>query len=159
MKMILGAIALMAMPTMASAQAMTGTTYVMKAGAGDLFEIESAKVEMASTKNADLKTFANQMVTDHTTSTNDVKAAAMQAGMKVAPPHLNAMQSSDLAKLRAAKGTARDRLYVTQQKAAHQQALTLHQTYADNGTIDPLKMAASKIVPVVQGHIAMLQSM
>lgn len=159
MKILLGAIALMALPTMASAQAMSGATYVMKAGASDLFERESAKIEMASTTNADLKTFANQMIADHTTSTADVKAAAMQAGMKVMPPHLDAMQTRDLAKLRAAKGTARDKLYVMQQKAAHQQALMVQQAYADNGTVEPLKMAAAKIVPVVQGHIAMLQSM
>lgn len=158
MKMILSAVALMALPTMASAQTMSAATYVMKAGASDLFERESAKIEMVTT-NADLKSFANQMIADHTTSTNDVKAAAMQAGMKVAPPHLDAMQTRDLAKLRAAKGAARDKLYVMQQKAAHQQALMVQQNYADNGTVAPLKAAAAKIVPVVQSHIAMLQSM
>ena len=159
MKLMFGAMALLALPTMASAQMMSASTYVMKAGASDLFERESAKLELASTKNADLKTFANQMITDHTTSTDDVKAAAMQAGMKVAPPHLDAKQTQDLAKLRGAKGMARDKLYVMQQKAAHQDALMVQQGYATNGTVEPLKMAAGKIVPVVQSHIAMLSSM
>ena len=72
---------------------------------------------------------------------------------------LDAQQSQMVAKLRAAHGTARDSLYVTQQKAAHQQALMLHKNYAANGSVAPLKMAAAKIAPVVQSHIDMLDAM
>ena len=99
------------------------------------------------------------MVTDHTQSTQDVKAAAMQAGMKVAPPMLNAEQRSNIAKLKAAHGMARDKMYVMQQKTAHQQALMLHQGYSTGGSVAPLKAVATKIVPVVQSHIQMLSTM
>ena len=151
--------AALAVPAVAIAAApMTASTYVMKAGAGDMYEIESSKLVMAST-NAKLKQFANEMVTDHTKSTADVKAAAMKANMKVAPPMLNAKQRANIAKLKAATGTARDTMYVAQQKVAHQQALALHEGYAANGTVAPLKMTAAKIVPVVKGHIQMLSSM
>jgi len=151
---------LAAVPVVAvSAQTVTPKTYVMKAGAGDLYEKESSKLVLASTGNAKLKQFAQMMITDHTNSTNEVKAAAREAKVPVAPPKLDPMQARNIAALRAAKGTARDTLYVQQQKTAHQMALQLHQGYAANGTSAPLKAVATKIAPVVQTHITELAGM
>ena len=113
--------ALAAAPTLAfAAPAMTSSSYVMKAGAGDLFERQSSALVAKSTTNPKLKTFAQEMVTDHTKSTAAVKAAAMKAGLHPAAPKLTAKQTSDMSALRAATGTARDSLYIEQQKAAHQ---------------------------------------
>lgn len=151
--------AVLAAPAAAIAAApMPASTYVMKAGAGDMFEIESSKLVMNSA-NPKLQQFAHQMVTDHTQSTQDVKAAAMKAGMKVAPPMLNAEQRGNIAKLKAANGAARDKMYVAQQKVAHHEALELHQGYAAGGSVAPLKMTAAKIAPVVKNHIQMLSTM
>lgn len=152
--------ALAAAPTLAfAAPAMTSSSYVMKAGAGDLFERQSSALVAKSTTNPKLKTFAQEMVTDHTKSTAAVKAAAMKAGLHPAAPKLTAKQTSDMSALRAATGTARDSLYIEQQKAAHQEALALHQDESTAGTAAPLKAAATKIVPVVQHHIDMLAAM
>ena len=155
----LAAIVAVAPVTAASAQMMSGKTYVMKAGASDLYEMQSSRLLLSSTGDAKLKNYANMMIRDHTKSTDEVKAAAKQAGMTVAPPKLDAKQSRDVAALRAAKGTARDQLYVRQQKASHQMALKLQQDYAANGTVQALKAAAGQIVPVVQMHITDLQGM
>ena len=134
------------------------TTYVKKAGAGDLYEIQSSKLVMNST-NPKLRGFAQEMVSDHTKSTADVKAAAMKAGMHPAPPMLSPKQSMMIANLNKVSGAARDQMYVEQQKAAHNEALALHEEYAANGTTPSLKMAATKIVPVVKSHIQMLAAM
>ncbi|WP_232474229.1 DUF4142 domain-containing protein [Sphingomonas sp. MA1305] len=161
MNRILTAAAIAAIPFAAAvAQTpMSGMTYVAKAGAGDQYEIQSSKLLLQTTQNAKLRSFANMMIQDHTKSTAEVKAAAQQARMTPPPPKLDAMGTRDVAALRAAKGTARDQLYVTQQKAAHQRALALHQGYAASGTVAPLKAVAAKVAPVVQTHITELQSM
>lgn len=157
---LLAATALLAVPAApALAQTMSSATYVSKAGASDLYERESSKIVLQSTTNTDLKTYAKMMVTDHTKSTADVKAAALKAKVKVAPPKLDAEQRSNIAALRAAKGADRDALYIEQQKASHQAALTVQQDEAANGKAKPLMMAAAKIVPVVQHHIEMLDGM
>ena len=132
--------------------------FVMKAGASDKFEIAEAKLMMNS-KNADIRTFASKMVDDHTKSTNMVKMAAMKDGLHPMPPMLSSMQKADLSKLEAAHGTARDALYVAQQKPAHQDALMLMQTYSSSGTASHLKDAAGQIQPVVQSHLDMLNQM
>ena len=109
-----------------AAMAMPASSYVMKAGAGDKYEIESSKLVMNST-NPKVHSFAMMMVSDHTKSTADVKAAALKAGVKPTPPMLNPMQSTMIANLTKVSGTARDQMYIEQQKAAHNQALALHQ--------------------------------
>ncbi|MFS0772082.1 DUF4142 domain-containing protein [Sphingomonas sp. 1P08PE] len=143
----------------AMAQTMTAKTYVAKAGAGDLYEKQSSQLVLGSTQNAQLRDFANQMIADHTKSTADVTAAAKQAGMAVPAPKLEPMQARNIAALRAAKGDARDRLYVQQQKTAHQMALDLHRGYASNGTSAPLKTVATSITPVVEQHLQHVQGM
>jgi len=133
-------------------------TFVAKAGASDMYEMKSSKLVLAS-KNADVKTFATQMVSDHTKSTAQVKAAAMKSGLHPKPPFMNAQQKKDIAALTAVHGAARDTLYVQQQKASHQAALDLMQDEASTGDKPALKDAAAGIVPVVQHHIEMLNAM
>ncbi len=161
MKQFLAPVAIVAMAVAgpAAAQSMAAKTYIAKAGASDLYEKQSSQLVLASTKNAQLRDFANQMIADHTKSTADVKAAAKTAGIAVAPPKLEPMQARNIAALKAAKGDARDKLYVEQQKVAHQMALQLHQGYASNGTVPSLKTTAAAIVPVVEQHLQHTQAM
>jgi putative membrane protein len=160
MNRILLTAALLAVPAIAAAQsAPTAATYVMKAGAGDQYEIQSSKLVLQTTANPALKQFANMMVSDHQKSTADVKAAALKSRLAPKPPMLDAMGRKNIAALKASTGAARDKLYVTQQKTAHQNALALHQGYAASGSAPALKQVAATIAPTVQHHIEMLSSM
>lgn len=160
MKIILSSGIALALGLSAAAQApsVSPSQFVAKAGASDMFEIESAKLETASANPA-LAQFANQMITDHTKSTQMVKQAAMADKLAPKPPVLDSKQTQDLAMLRAVDGAARDTLYVAQQKMAHAQALNLMQSYASAGTATNLKAAAGQIVPVVQMHKDMIDKM
>ena len=149
----------MASPAFAQMPTPTPAQFVAKAGASDMYEEKSSKLVLASTKNADVKSFADMMVTDHMKTTAAVKTAAGQAGMHPKPPMLDPMQKTMIAKLTAAKGKKRDMLYIDQQKKAHQMALDLMQTYSGSGTEPHLKQAASTAVPIVQHHIEMLNGM
>ena len=142
----------------AAQMAPTAEQFVMKAGASDKFEISEAKL-MVKSANPDIKSFAQQMITDHTKSTQMMKAAAKADSVTAGPPMLEANQKSDLAKLTSAKGKARDSLYIEQQKTAHADALSLMQGYASSGTATHLRDAAGQIQPVVQSHIDMLGKM
>ena len=139
-------------PSTSMASEMTPSDYVKNAGAADLYEKESSKLLLQSTKDPQMRSMAKKMIADHTTSTNEVKAAAMQAGLQPESPALDATGRRNMAELRRVTGKARDRLYIAQQKKAHKTALELHRNYADNGTSPPLKAAAAKIAPVVARH-------
>lgn len=153
-----GALALLA-ATPAFADVMPAAKYVKAAGASDLFERQSAQIVLETTTDPKVRDFATMMLTAHTESTAEVKAAAKRGRVPVAPPALMPPQAEMIAQLRDETGPARDATYIAQQKAAHGQALAVQQAYAMDGKVQPLKMAAAKIVPVVKMHIAMLKAM
>lgn len=146
-----------AAPTLA--QVMPASKYVDTAGASDLFERQSAQTVLETTTNPKVRDFAAMMLTAHAKSTASVKAAAVNAKVRVAPPMLMPAQSEMIAQLRAETGTARDAIYIAQQKTAHGEALAVQEAYANGGKALPLKLAAAKIVPVVKMHIAILKTM
>jgi putative membrane protein len=55
--------------------------------------------------------------------------------------------------LKTASAADFDKTYIDQQVAAHGEALTLMQGYADNGSDAGLKAGAAKAVPKVQMHL------
>jgi putative membrane protein len=144
------------MPASAPTQALP---FVAKAGASDLYEIQSSQLALNEAKNPKVKSFAQMMIKHHTMTTRDVTAAAKAAGLTPPPPALEPAQAEMIAQLQPLHGEAFDQAYVSQQKTAHGMALTLHQTYSANGDNPQLKKAATKAVPIVKQHIAELNRM
>jgi putative membrane protein len=120
--------------------------------ATDLYEIESAKLAASKGTSAEVKEFAGHLQTDHSKSTAELKTAASQAKVTVTPA-LDAEKQGMLDKLKAASGAEFDRLFLEQQKTAHQKALAVVQTYAQGGDAEPLKAFATKATGIIQGHI------
>ncbi len=135
----------MAMPTDAAG-------FANAAAAVDMYEIESGKMALATSTSKDIKDFGNHLITDHTKSTADLKTAAGGANVTVMPA-LDAEKQGMLDQLKAASGAEFDRMFLDQQKMAHQKALLLLQNYSMSGDNAALKAFAAKGVPVIQGHI------
>ena len=133
--------------------------FVKMAGAGDLYEKTSSQMVLKTAKTQKVRDFANMMITDHTKSTMDVKAAAKSDHVMAGAPKLMPAQQKMIADLKAAKPADREKVYVDQQVMAHQQALDLHQTFAQSGDKPALKQAAAGIVPVVQQHLTEVKAM
>jgi len=100
------------------------------------------------------------LVTDHTQSTQMLMAAAQSARVNPPPPALLPQHQTLLDQLRAAgSGPSFDMAFQQIQIQAHQQALMLHQNYAQSGDVPALRSTAGQIVPVIQRHLAMAQSL
>jgi putative membrane protein len=144
----------------AAAEAPTDAAgYAAKAGAGDMWEIESSRALLDKSTNADVKKFAQMMIDHHTESTAKVKAAAQRANITLTPPAMDSMQQQMLNEIKNADAATIDQVYIRHQKTAHDAALKLHQGYAANGDNAEFKKAAAEIAPVVQRHIAELGKM
>ncbi len=132
-------------PTTAASPAEAGRTpadarnYVARAGAGDLWEIESSRALLAKSGNEEVKKFARMMIDQHGQSTEKIKAAARSAGVDVAVPRLDADQQRMLDEIKQADAASVDAIYLRHQQAAHAAALELHQGYAARGDTDGLK--------------------
>jgi putative membrane protein len=156
---LLGAAAVMLVGTAANAATISPKEFVEKAGASDMFEIDSARL-MVTSHNPAIKDFATRMITDHSKSTKMVTAAARLDHVPVKRPSLTIKQRTDLTALKAVPaGKTKDDLYVKQQNSAHDDALALMQDYASSGSAHHLSMAAGKIAPVVEKHKAMLANL
>jgi putative membrane protein len=149
----------LAHPAFAQPQSILPAQYVAAAGAGDLYERTSSEMVLKTTHNARVREFAQIMIAQHTTSSAIVMAAAKRAHLAAKPPHLSPDQQQMITALHRATGDRRDQIYLAEQKTAHDQALSLHGTYAATGSSLPLRAAAAKIKPVVERHIAMLEAM
>lgn len=140
-----------------AAPARTATEYLTMAGASDLYEIQSSQILLQSTQSADLRSFAQMMIDHHAKTTQQLAAAATAAGTPAPAPQLDARRGEMIRALQAASGTARDKLYVTQQVAAHQEALNLHNGYATSGDNPQLQAVATQTVPIIQQHLSEIQ--
>jgi len=138
----------------------TADAYVTAAAVGDLYEIESSKLALERSRSAGVKKFAQQMVTDHTATTAKLKSTIAGAGLTLTPPAaLDARRQGMLDNLKAASAADFDKVYLDQQTAAHQEALTVHTSFAEDGDNDALKKLAAETAPKVQHHFDMVKQL
>ncbi|PXW76337.1 putative membrane protein [Blastomonas natatoria] len=138
--------------TMAATPVSTGT-YVAQAADSDRYEIQAGELAVKNGQSQQVKDFGKRMVEDHTKSSQDMKAMVAQANLGAQPPaRLDDEHQAMIDRLKAARGEAFDREYMSQQMAAHRKALALHQGYAQNGENTELKGFAAQVIPVVQKH-------
>ena len=149
----LPAAGLVAATPLAAASTTHASQFVEMAGASDLYEKTSSQMILKTAKDPKVRNFAQMKVDDHSKTTMQVTAAAKSDGLKPMPPKLMPEQSKMLADLKAAKPADRERVYISQQVMAHEQALALHSTFAKSGDKPALRKAARGAVPVVQGHL------
>lgn len=126
--------------------------FVSNASQSDMYEIQAAKIAETRSKNADVKAFAKQMVTDHTAMMNAMKPLIQAAGQAPADK-LDQRRQGFIDNLKSAKDADFDKTYIDQQVAGHEEALSLMQGYAKDGSDAGLKGGASKAIPKVQMHL------
>ena len=81
--------------------------FVTEAASSDMFEIESSKLAATKTQG-DVKAFAEQMITDHTKTSNELKSMVSSGDVKAdVPKDLDKSSQDKLDKLRNAKQAVR----------------------------------------------------
>jgi putative membrane protein len=130
------------------------TDFITKAAQSDEFERREGRLAEQRSHNPHVKKFAAMMVSDHTKTTEGLKTAIRQAGMTPPPPPvLRDDQVRMMDDLKGMHGRDFDKAYIDQQVQAHQDALTVMQTYAQNGRPGPIRNAAAKTARLVQRHL------
>jgi putative membrane protein len=135
------------------------TSFATKVAAANTFEIQSSELANDRAQRSDVKSFAKQMIDDHTKAGQDFKAAVQAANMPPPKEEPDAKQRATLAKLKAANGKAFDQAYVSAQLKAHKEAVTLVRTYAKSGKTAPLKEFAQQTLPTLEHHLSMVQEL
>jgi len=132
--------------------------FIKEAATSDMLEIDAAKIAQQK-GNAGEKQFAQQMVTDHTKTTSELKGL-VPADMKSAlPTALDDSSQKKLDKLRDTKPEDFAGQYDPMQVSAHKDAVSLFERYAKGGDDPKLKDWAAKTLPALQHHLEMAQAL
>lgn len=131
-----------------------------KAAVANLFEIETSKLAVKMSKNKDVLAFANKMITDHTKAGTAFKAAVGKA-TGVTPPaeKLDEAHQGKLDDLKGKTGEDFDKAYIDAQQDAHDEAVSLFDSYANNGDDAALKAFAAETLPTLKAHKDMVDKM
>jgi putative membrane protein len=130
--------------------------FVNEAATSDMFEIQSSQLAAQRTQG-DVQSFANQMVTDHTKTTSELKALAPQENVSL-PTQMTSSQQSMLDKLRGLQGNDFTKQYMDDQVGAHKDAVSLFERYGKGGDDNKLKAWANQTLPTLQHHLDMAQN-
>jgi len=134
-------------------------SFLKDAAEGGNAEVEGSKVALEKSSNADVKTFAQQMVDDHGKAGTELKGLADQKGVKVSDtPSIT--KKTEIKLLSERKGSSFDQHYADSIGVkAHQDTIKLFQKEVDKGTDPDVKAWASKTLPTLQHHLEMAQSL
>jgi putative membrane protein len=137
----------------------TTQDFVTQAAISDMFEIESGKLADQKAAAA-AKNFGSKMVTDHTKTSDELKALVEDGSPKVKlPTALDSAHQSKLDELKKAEGDDFTETYADMQVEAHENAVSLFERYAEGGEDADLKAWAGKTLPHLKHHLAMAQDL
>jgi putative membrane protein len=121
-------------------------------------DIDAGKLAAATTANAEVKKFAQLMVTDHTGVNK--QAVDLATKLKVTPQDndtsksLKAGGEKNVANLKTLKGAAFDKAYVDQEVTYHQAVIdALDKTLVPNASNPELKALLVKVRPAFVAHL------
>jgi putative membrane protein len=137
----------------------TTADFVKEAAISDMFEIQAST--LAQDKgNAPEKSFATQMVTDHTKTSADLKGLVSSGKVKAdLPTALDSSHQSKLDKLKGESGKDFSSDFDSEQVSAHKDAVSLFERYAKGGDNADLKDWAGKTLPALKHHLDMAQNL
>jgi len=157
-----GALAVSTIVAGATAAPPTGTRstrdFVQAAAQTDQFEIMEASTALAQSQDAQVRSFAQEMIQAHRRTAADFKQAVTKAGLEKPKPGLSGDQSAFLAALQSQRGADFDRTYLKQQMLVHRSALVVMRGYSSSGEDPTIRQAATAEIPIVASHLQMLEN-
>ena len=126
--------------------------FAMKAAQDGVAEVQLGKLAAEKGSDADVKTFAQQMVDDHTKANAQLKAVAQQENMTL-PENMNAKDQATYDRLSKMSGSAFDKAYITNMVKDHQMDVKEFQHESDNGKDASIKGFATQTLPTLQSHL------
>jgi len=137
----------------------TTEDFVKQAAIGDMTEIAAAKIALEK-GNAEEKKFAEQMVTDHTKTSEELKALVASGDVKAElPASLDSSAQKKIEKLNDTKPEDFAAQYDPMQVSDHKNDVSLFERYATGGDNPKLKEWAGKTLPRLQHHLEMAQTL
>lgn len=146
-------------PSQAASAPVSTPEFIRKVALSDMFEIQSSRLARGKTDPGALD-YADQMILAHQKTSAELKG--LIEGGKVRgeiPQALDDAHKQKLARLASLDGQAFRDAYITMQREAHQDAVSLFSAYARNGDNADLKNWATTTLGELNHHLEMARSL
>jgi putative membrane protein len=137
---------------------LTDDEFVAKAAIGGSTEVALSKLALRQASSQDVKTFAQQMVTDHTAANKELLTLAGKKQIPV-PRAVDAKHQAAVDKLGKLEGAEFDKAYAHQMVLDHKETVALFQAQAESGQDADLKGLATKLLPKLKHHLQMARNL
>lgn len=132
--------------------------FAKKAAAGNLAEVKLGELAAAKSGSDEVKTFGQQMVTDHGKANTDLEAVLTKKNMPF-EPKLDAKQQKTYDKMSALSGAAFDKAYTADMLEDHKMDVAEYKEAIKTTKDEDLKGYQTATLPVVEHHLEMLKGM
>jgi putative membrane protein len=127
--------------------------FVEKAAQDGMTEVELGKIALDKSQNAEIRAFAQRMVTDHGKANKELASIAKKKGID-APTALDTEHRDMVDKMKANNGSAFDVEYASHMKMDHTKAISLFEATTQSSDKD-LAAFAKKTLPTLKEHKSM----
>jgi putative membrane protein len=132
--------------------------FVMEAAQGSMMEVELGRLASQKASNADVKAFAQRMVTDHGTASTRLEQAVSQKGVTL-PRTLPRDMRNEMDKLTRAAGAEFDRMYMSDMVKHHRKDVADFEKQAEKGSDPAVRAFAQQTLPTLREHLRMAQEL
>ncbi len=142
--------------TVSSATTSGPSGFITDAAQGGVAEVAMGQVALKNSQNAEVKKFAQMMITDHTKVNTELKALAAKKNVTVTDDIGKHKATMD--KLTGQTGPGFDRTYVDAMVNDHEADVAEFQKQADNATDPDVKAFAAKTLPTLKKHLEAIKA-
>ncbi|MCB2255008.1 DUF4142 domain-containing protein [Pseudomonas chlororaphis] len=142
---------------LSSALAATSSAFVEQAAQGGINEVESGKLALEKSANAEVKAFATQMVADHGKANQELLALAGTLDIQV--PDDASLTAKAKKMILEMRDESFDKAYVDNQVVAHKETVALFKKEVASSDKPELKAFAEKTLPTLEHHLEMAQQL
>lgn len=157
------ALAIALSSSLGTAFAATNSDFVDNAAAGGIAEIETSRLALEKSQSADIKAFANMMITDHGKANDELATIAKKHDIEV--PDTTTLVKQAKEKILDLRDESFDAAYANNQVKAHEETIALFKKEAETVTDDKkpgaveLKGFAQKMLPGLEKHLDMAKKL
>ena len=132
--------------------------FVTSAGKGGKAEVELAQDALTHATNADVKSFAQKLVDDHTKANGELEQFATSHGVTI-PTEVEAKAKEVKERLMKLTGKSFDQAFLKQMVDDHTSTIKAFEDESKNGTDADLKSWVDKTLPTLRDHLKMAQNL
>jgi putative membrane protein len=128
--------------------------FVANVAMTDMFEIAAGHLAVKKADGPAYLDFAQLMVADHTSTSEQLKKVVADLQGVQLPPALDGAHKAQLDQLGTLSGTAFEHQYRIDQIDGHRRAIAMFDNYATSGDGAELKRWAARTLPILKSHLA-----